>query len=607
LSTQVATVSEDTIRDMYRSPLRGALVTCKTSFIHVGIFSFFINLLMLTPMFFMMQVFDRVVASGSLSSLAALAIIAVFLLSTMGFLEWARSRVLVKVGTRLDLALSDIVYEECFAFGRSQEGTNNVQPLNDLTGLRQYLAGNAVFAFFDLPWLPIYMALLFVFHPLMGFWGCFAAAVLIVLAVVNERVTKRPMMDANEVARENLTLTERNLRNVEVVSSMGMLGGLHKRWREKQNTTLYHQEISSNVAGSIMAATKTFRIIAQLGAMGMGAFLTVSQWITPGTMIAGALLMSRALSPIESMISAWRSFSAAKDAYFRLDSLLDGKGANEVYTRMPKPKGRVTAHAASVLPPSAKVPTINDVTFDIPPGSVVGVIGPSGSGKTTLIRGILGTWRCAEGSIRIDGVEAHQYRREDLGPSIGYLPQDIELFDGTISENIARFTDFESDDVIKAAKAASIHGMVLEMENGYDTLIGPGGLQLSAGQRQRVALARALYQNPSLVILDEPNSNLDEEGEKALHRSIRRLREAGSTVVVVSHRKQILGLTNILIFVVKGSILSWGQRSEVLKFIEDESERRRGARQQRDSEQSEAGAQSEAEATDETVVANNEQ
>lgn len=574
---------------VYQSPLYAALAACKKSFVTVGVFSFFINMLMLTPMFFMMQVFDRVVASGSLSSLVALAVIAVFLLSTMGFLEWVRSRVLVKIATRLDLLLSDTVYTECFAYGRSHEGSNTVQPLNDLNGLRQYLGGNAVFAFFDLPWLPIYMTLMFIFHPIMGFWGVFAAIVLVVLAVANERTTRKPIEEANDLARVSLAQTDRNLRNVEVVSSMGMLSGLHTRWRDRQNATLYHQEISSNFAGSFMAITKTFRIIAQLGAMGLGALLTVTQMITPGTMIAGSILMSRALSPLESMIGAWKSFTAARQAYYRLADMLNEVGFEADYTRMPDPEGRISAHGVTIVPPKGRDATVQQVSFDIPPGSVVGIIGPSGAGKTTLLRGILGTWACADGAIRIDGVETTQYRREDLGPHIGYLPQDIELFDGTISENIARFESIDSDSVVLAAKDAAIHELILELPNGYDTVIGPEGHQLSAGQRQRVALARAVYRRPRIVILDEPNSNLDEAGEAALHRAIRLLRKQGSTVLVVSHRKPILGLTNMLLFMVRGRLESWGQRSDVLAWIEEESERRRRLQEDALKQQQEAG------------------
>lgn len=574
-----SSVEQQPNSEVIRSPLRTALLACKSSFITVGVFSFFINMLMLTPMFFMMQVFDRVVASGSLSSLAALAVIALFLLSTMGVLEWIRSRVLVKVATRLDLLLSDKVYHECFAYGRLQQGGNSVQPLNDLNGLRQYLGGNAIFAFFDLPWLPFYMALMFVFHPIMGFWGVFAAVVLVVLAIGNERTTRKPLEEANDLARISLAHTDRNLRNAEVVSSMGMLQGLHSRWRSRQNITLYHQEISSNYAGGFMAFTKTFRIIAQMGAMGLGALLTVTQMITPGTMIAGSLLMSRALSPLESMIGAWKSFTSARQAYQRLEAMLDVEVGEADYTRMPDPQGRISAHDVTIVPPKGKYATIQGVSFDIPPGSVVGIIGPSGAGKTTLVRGILGTWGCAEGAFRIDGVETTQYRREDLGPHLGYLPQDIELFDGTISENIARFESIDSEAVVTAARDAGVHQLILDLPEGYDTVIGSEGYTLSAGQRQRVALARAIYRRPQIVILDEPNSNLDDAGEAALHRTILRLRKQGSTVLVVSHRKPILGLTNILLFMVAGRLEKWGQRSEVLQWIEEESNRLRAARE----------------------------
>jgi len=575
-STAVDTTDADQV---FTTPLKAALAACRGSFITVGVFSFFINLLMLTPMFFMMQVFDRVISSSSLSSLAALAVIALFLLATMGVLDLVRSRVLVKVATRLDLLLSDRVYQECFAYGRTHQGMNDTQPLNDLTGLRQYLGGNAVFAFFDLPWLPFYLILLFIFHPLVGSWGVFAAIVLIACAVANERTTTKPLQEANELARLSQSQTDRNLRNAEVVSSMGMLAGLQRRWRKRQNATLYYQEASSNYAGGFTAFTKTFRIIAQMGAMGLGALLTVNQQISPGTMIAGSLLMSRALSPLEAMIGAWKSFSSAREAYYRLDKMLEDAGTDKHYTRMPDPKGRLTASDVTIVPPQAKTATVQGVSFDIPAGSVVGLIGPSGSGKTTLVRGILGTWACSEGAVRIDGVETTQYKREDLGPHVGYLPQDIELFDGTVSENIARFGDIDSEDVVQAARDAGVHQLILQLAEGYDTEIGPAGHQLSAGQRQRVALARAIYRRPRVVILDEPNSNLDEAGEAALHRAIWLLRKDGATVLVVTHRTGILGLTNVLLFMINGRLEKWGQRSEVLAYLEEESQRRKAAAQ----------------------------
>jgi ATP-binding cassette subfamily C protein EexD len=548
-----------------KSDLQEALQLCRRSFVSVGGFSLFINLLMLVPAFYMLQVYDRVVTSGNLVTLSVLTLLMVFLLGTLGSLEWVRSRILVRVSARLNNLLGDRLYDLSFRRVLLSGGAvNNTQPLQDLNGLRQYVSGNGLFAFFDAPWLPIYLLIMFLFHPLLGVLGTVAAIVLLAIAVANEKSTSPPLAEANGHSMAANNATARNLRNTEVIEAMGMLPQLRSRWAERNRKVMYYQSVASDRAGSFTAASKSLRLTVQSLALGCGAYLAVQQEISPGTMIAGAILLGRALSPVDQMIGAWKGFVAARGQYRRLNELLQKIPAREPRMSLPAPQGEIRAEGATVVPPGGRKPVVAGANFTIESGDVVGIIGPSAAGKSSLVRAVLGIWPTVQGALRIDGAEAMSYNREEIGPHLGYLPQDVELFDGTVAENIARFGEVDPDAVVQAAREAGVHDMILQLPQGYDTVIGETGGVLSGGQRQRIGLARALYGQPAIVVLDEPNSNLDEEGESALVAALNNLRVRGTTVLIITHRTAILSQVDKLLLMRDGAVADYGSREEVL-------------------------------------------
>lgn len=548
-----------------KTDLQEALHLCRKSFLTVGFFSLFINLLMLVPAFYMLQVYDRVVTSGSLTTLAVLTLLAMFLLGTMGSLEWTRSRILVRISSRLNQLLAQRLYDLSFRRALLSGGaSNSTQPLQDLNGLRQYVSGNGLFAFFDAPWLPIYLLIMFLFHPLLGVLGVVAALALIGVAVANEKATSPPLAEANGHNMAATNETARNLRNAEVIESMGMLPALRQRWEDRNHKALYYQAVASERAGVFTATSKTLRIAVQSLALGCGALLAVQQEISPGTMIAGAILLGRALSPVDQMIGAWKGFVSSRGQYRRLNELLQRIPAREERMSLPAPRGQLSAEGAAIVPPGARSPVVAGATFVIQPGELVGIVGPSAAGKSSLARGLLGIWPTVAGALRIDGAECASYNRDELGPYIGYLPQDVELFDGTVSQNIARFGEVDPDRVVQAAQDAGCHEMILHLPRGYDTLIGQSGGVLSGGQRQRIGLARALYGRPPIVILDEPNSNLDEQGDSALGGALETLRSAGSTVLIITHRTSVLSRVDKLLYMNEGRIVDFDDRDTVL-------------------------------------------
>ncbi|MAT50268.1 MAG: type I secretion system permease/ATPase [Porticoccaceae bacterium] len=551
-----------------QNDLQAALRLCKKSFIAAGVFSFFINLLMLVPPFYMLQVYDRVVTSGNTLTLLMLTLIMVFLLSTMGGLEWVRSRMLVRISSRLDSLMGDKLHDVSFKQSLYSGGAvSSAQPLQDLNGLRMFMTGNGFFAFFDAPWLPLYLAVMYMFHPVFGLVGLFAAIVLVVIAVVNEKTTAGLFSEAAQEQQLAQNVVSTNLRNAEVIQSMGMLDNIRARWRERNQKALYWQSAASDQSGAITSVSKVFRLVVQSLALGMGAWLVIHQEITPGLMIAGSILLGRALAPIDTLIGSWKGFVTARTQYQRLNQLLDQLPPEKERMTLPPPKGAVRMEQAMIGPPTGKNPVIKGATFAIQPGDVVGVIGPSAAGKSTLARGLLGIWPPMAGKIRLDGAEIGSYNRDELGPYLGYLPQDIELFDGTVSENIARFGDVDPEKVVAAAQAAGVHEMILRLPNGYDTVIGQSGGVLSGGQRQRVGLARALYNDPVLVVLDEPNSNLDDQGELALGQAIRGLKQRGCTTVLITHRPNILSLVDRIMVLADGQIAAYDTRDKILEHL----------------------------------------
>ena len=545
--------------------LQAAFKACKSSFLSVGFFSFFVNTLMLVPTFYMIQISGRVVPSSSTSTLLMLTVILTLLMATLGSLEWVRSRVMVRISNRLDVMLSRDVYRASFKRAlNSGGGDATAQSLNDLTALRQFFTGNGLFAFFDAPWFPIYTLVMFLFHPWFGYMTLACGAVLTVLAFVNHRLTANALANANKENVASNMVTTKTLRNAEVIESMGMLETLMNRWAKRQRRIMLLQSEASDKGGIVTTISKTFRTWSQSIMLGIGAYLVITHEINPGLLMAGSLLLGRALAPIDQMIGSWKGFVAAKVQYDRLSKVMDDLNKEPERMPLPAPEGHIQVENLVVAPPGAKAPVIRNISFAAPAGSIVGIVGPSAAGKSTLVRAIMGIWPPQHGVVRLDGADIHSWDKHALGPYVGYLPQDIELFEGSISENIARFDKVDPDKVVQAAQMAGVHEMILMLSDGYDTVIGSDGVNLSGGQRQRIGLARAIYGNPRLIVLDEPNSNLDDVGERALGVALQKLKETGATVFIVSHRPNILSRLDRVLVMSAGTISLYGDRDRVI-------------------------------------------
>lgn len=553
------------------SDLDRALKLCKSAFMYAAGFSMVINLLMLVPSIYMLQVYDRVVATGNQSTLFMLTLIVFLMFITMGLLEWVRSQILVRVSARLEILLNERVFGIAYKQALYSGGRATAQPLDDLTSLRQFLTGNGLFAFFDAPWMPFYIALMFAFHSWYGWFSVITSVILILIAIVNEQATAEMLAEANKVASLGRAQVNRNLRNAEVIEAMGMLRSVRNRWATTSNQVLILQSIVSSRAGLIAAVSKIIRLTSQSLILGLGAYLVIEREISPGLMIAGSILLGRALAPIDMIIGSWKGFINARGQYERLQQVLLNIPAEPEKMPLPKPIGRLQLENVQVIPPGAKLPAIKDLSLIIENGDIVGVLGPSGAGKSTLSRALLGIWPVSKGSIRLDGADVFAWNRDELGPYIGYLPQDIELFEGTISENIARFGEIDPEQVVEAAKLAGVHELILRLPDGYDTSIGANGGGLSGGQRQRVGLARALYGSPVLVILDEPNSNLDEQGELALANALLALKQRNVTVIVVTHRNNILSRVDKLLILDDGLLALYGPKDQVIAHLQKQN------------------------------------
>lgn len=574
------------------SELKKSLLSAKKSFIMVGLFSMFINILMLVPPLYMLQLYDRVLGSRSQDTLIMLTLIVVVLFITMGLLEVVRSRVLVRVGNKLDSMLSQRIFDSLFELERKAPGRSSSMPLNDLTQVRQFMTGNGLFAFFDAPWMPIYIIVLFIFHPAFGFFAIFAAIVLVGITIANEYSTKDKLAEANNLSRASTIYVDSNIRNAEVVNAMGMRNNISKVWADKYYGFLNAQNIASDSAGVWSNLSKSLRVMFQSLILGLGAYLAINMEVTPGMMIAASIIMGRALAPLDLIIGSWKGFSSARSSYERIEGLLNDFPKDKEYMQLPAPKGEITLENVVVIPPSGTVPSLKGISMKIEKGDVVGIIGPSAAGKSSLARVMLGLWPLSNGVARIDKADISQWDREDLGKYVGYLPQDIELFEGTVSQNIARFGEVEPEKVVEAATKAGVHEMILKLPEGYDTKIGPGGASLSGGQRQRIGLARALYNNPVLVVLDEPNSNLDDVGEAALVEAIKTLRAGGTTVVIITHRTNVLQATNKLALINNGVLELYGNTNDVLNAIAQKQQAAAGQAQAQAQAQRPAAAQS---------------
>lgn len=556
----------------HRSELLQALLSFRHAFVVLGLFSFFINLLMLVPSIYMLQVYDRVLASRNELTLLMLTVVMLGAYLLMSALEFARSFILIRIGSKLDEKLNGRVFTAAFESNLRAPGSNAGQAIHDLTGVRQFLTGNGLFAFFDAPWFPIYLAVIFLFDPLLGYISLGGAITLFALAYVTDKVSHGLLTEAAKVHIGANNFATNNLRNAEVIEAMGMLPNLKARWYERHLKFLNLQSRASDRAAVITAVSKFARISLQSLILGAGALLAIEGKITPGGMIAASILMGRMLAPVELAIGAWKQLISAGESWKRLESLLDTFPARAIGMSLPKPAGMVVVENVIAGAPGSNVAIIKGASFVIQPGEVVAVVGPSASGKSTLARLLVGVWSTLSGKVRLDGADVFTWDKAELGPNVGYLPQDIELFDGTIAENICRFGEIDSNKIIQAAQRAGVHEIILHLPKGYDTPIGASAGALSGGQRQRVALARAMYDDPSLIVLDEPNSNLDDVGEAALVKAVLDLKAHGKTVVVISHRVSILSAVDKVLVMREGAVALYGPRDQVLTALAQASQ-----------------------------------
>ena len=541
-----------------------ALTAYKRAFFNIGLFSAVINLLMLAPALYMLQVYDRVLASGNEMTLLMLTLMILGLFGLMGALEWVRSQVVIRLGTQMDMRLNQRVYDAAFEAQLSTGSPAAGQALNDLTSLRQFATGNALFAFFDAPWFPVYLWVIFMFSPWLGLLALGGAALLMLLAWLNQRVSQGPLKAASELSVEATQQASAHLRNAEAIEAMGMLGTLRGHWLAQHTAFLAQQNLASEKTASVGAWSKGVRLALQSLVLGLGALLAVQGQITAGMMIAGSILMGRVLSPIDQLIGVWKQWTSARLAYQRLESLLQAHPARPPRMALPVPRGELAVEQLSASAPGTRRATLSNLSFTLPAGQVLGVIGPSGCGKSTLARLLIGVWQPLAGKVRLDGAQLSQWDKQQLGPHLGYLPQDIQLFAGTIAQNIARFAQVDADKVLAAAQMAGVHSLILQMPEGYDTRLGDGGAGLSGGQKQRIGLARALYGLPALIVLDEPNANLDEAGEQALLQAIAQLKQLKRTLILITHKPNVLTLTDQLLILREGQLQAFGPTAKVL-------------------------------------------
>ncbi|WP_219268575.1 type I secretion system permease/ATPase [Pseudomonas sp. Xaverov 259] len=549
------------------APLFKALGDYKRILISVGCFTALINLLMLVPSIYMLQVYDRVLSSQNETTLTMLSLMVVGFFIFIGALEVLRSFIVIRIGSQLERRFNLRVYQAAFERNLFQGEGHAGQSLGDLTHIRQFVTGPALFAFFDAPWFPIYLVVIFLFNTWLGVFATVGAALLIALAFVNEAMVKKPLNEAGGFSQQSTQLATSHLHNAETIQAMGMLGALRKRWFAVHSQFLAQQNKASDTGAVIGSLSKTLRLCLQSLVLGLGALLVIKGQMTAGMMIAGTILMGRVLSPIDQVIAVWKQWSVAKQAYQRLDSLLQVFSPVDSGMALPAPKGQVTFEQVSAGPPGKRAASLHQMSFSLQAGEVLGVLGASGSGKSTLARVLVGVWQPLGGTVRLDGADIHRWNRDELGPYIGYLPQDIELFSGSIADNIARFREADPQQVVEAARQAGVHELILALPQGYDTVLGDDGSGLSGGQKQRVALARALYGRPTLVVLDEPNSNLDTVGESALAQAIAQMKAQGTTVILVTHRSSALAQADKLLVMNEGRLQAFGPSQEVLKAL----------------------------------------
>lgn len=550
-----------------QGPLEKALIECKRDFIAVAGFSLAINLLMLAVPIYMLQLFDRVLSSSSTETLILLTIIVIVALAVFALLEAIRGHVMTELGTWLDRQLGPPILSGSVTLNLRGPGEPSVQGLRDLGTFRTFLAGPAMFPILDAPWMPIFVAIIFVLHPLLGWVALGGALVLFGLAVANELASRKPLAKASGLSIRALNQAESVVRNADAIEAMGMMPNLIKRWREKNSEMLELQGLASVRSGRISALSKFCRMVLQVSMLGTGAWLALEGELSPGAMIAGSILMARALAPVEQAIGSWKQMVSARGAYRRMKGQLAAAPPPSETMPLPAPDGRVEAETVTYAHPGATEPTLRSVSFTLVPGESMGLIGPSASGKTTLARLIVGNLQPRVGHLRLDSMDVAEWHSEDRGRHVGYLPQDVELFPGSVRDNIARMGEAQPEAVIDAARIAGVHEMILRLPQGYDTEIGESGASLSGGERQRIALARALYGTPKLVVLDEPNASLDQAGEQALLDAIETLKEREVTLIVIAHRPSVLRHVDKILVLREGAVQTFGPRDEVIPQV----------------------------------------
>jgi ATP-binding cassette subfamily C protein len=551
------------------SELAAALGACRRAFYAIAMFSGMSNILMLSGALFMLEVYDRVLPSRSVPTLVALLLLISVLYAAQGVIDMIRSRILVRVGRSLDEAMSQRVYDMIvrlpLKIGARGDGT---QPIRDLDTVRAFLSGIGPVAFFDLPWMPVYLAICFLFHVLIGLTALFGAIVLVTLTIITELKTRHPTRSAAQFAVARNALLEQSRRNAEAITAMGMVGRISKRWNELNRNYVATSGRASDVGGGLGAMSKVLRLLLQSSILAVGAWLVINQQSTPGIIIAGSILGARALAPVDLAIANWRGFVSARQSWQRLSKLLAALPALTEPMPLKPPARTLVVQNGAVTPPGQQKIVCQDVNFTLTAGKALGIIGPTASGKSSLARMLVGVWTPVRGTVRLDGATLDQWSPELLGRYIGYVPQDVELLNGTVAQNISRFDDPpDPDAVIAAAQAAGVHDLIINLPDGYETVVGEQGSALSAGQAQRIALARALYRDPFLVVLDEPNSNLDAEGDEALTRAILGLRARGAITVVVAHRPSAIAGVDYILIMAKGRQQQFGPKEEILTRV----------------------------------------
>ncbi len=545
------------------TPLDDILKKCRGALLAGAVVSLFINVLVLTYPLYMLQVYGRVLTSRSEETLLYLTLAAVGAILVLAALDFVRSHILLRVSGWVENSLGPEALSRSIS-GMLQSRSYGVQALRDISQVRQFIASPAIFSLFDAPWVPIYLLVLFMLHPTLGAFGVVSAVILFTLAVANELVTRKPLKAASEQGVKAMRKTAAVVRNAEVIEAMGLMPAITHRWFQDNNASLMLQTQASDRSGIVMSISKFFRLAVQVVVLGAGAYLVLYQELTPGGMIAASIILGRALQPVEQAIGTWKSLTSARTAYARFRTLMEQEQRRKTDMPLPRPKGNLSIEQVIFIPPGAQNPVLKGVSLSVGAGEILAIVGPSAAGKSTLARLIVGAWQPTKGAVRLDGADVYAWDRVDFGRHVGYLPQGVELFEGTIEENIARMNEGESEAVVEAAKLAGVHEMVLRLPDGYRTEIGEDGGMLSGGQRQRIALARALFGRPRLIVLDEPNASLDTEGEEALLRAMVAAKSDGCTVVAIVHRPSLVSRADKVLFLRDGVAELFGPRDEVL-------------------------------------------